>query len=233
MLREGKGGLRRIMLGIATCLLLGAVAPVMAQDRAPPRPQSDLWFDPTQLPSFVGTVERYLINPRGETDALLFREGPQIVFPPDVAQAVRDAAPVGRPITVWGIRARHAPVITMLAFAPNAESVPGVVDRFYWRLGGRSAAERAERISVSGTVKVPYFAPQGEIAGAILEDGTVITLPPGASDGFRELLRPGAKLAAEGPGVAGDQGRALAADRLGDTAENLKPVPVPEPQRRR
>ncbi|WP_203073767.1 hypothetical protein [Falsiroseomonas ponticola] len=228
---RGKGATRRIVLGLAACLSLAA--PAIAQDRPPPRPQSDLWFDPTQLPSFTGTVERYLINPRGETDALLFREGPQIVFPPDVAQAVRDAAPAGRPIIVWGIRARHAPVITMLAFAPNAESVPGVVDRFYWRLGGRSAAERAERVSVAGTVKAPYFAPQGEVAGAILDDGTVITLPPGASDGLRDLLRPGARLAAEGPGVAGDHGRALAADRIGDTVENLKPVTVPEPQRRR
>lgn len=231
MRSRGKGAPRRIVMGLAACLCLAA--PAIAQDRPPPRPQSDLWFDPTQLPSFTGTVERYLINPRGETDALLFREGPQIVFPPDVAQAVREAAPVGRPIIVWGIRARHAPVITMLAFAPNADSVPGVVDRFYWRLGGRGAAERAERISVAGTVKAPYFAPQGEIAGAILDDGTVITLPPGASDGFRDLLRPGARLAAEGPGVAGDHGRALAADRLGETAETLKPVPVPDPQRRR
>ena len=228
--------MRRIMLGFIACLI---AKPVLAQDRPPPapRPQSDLWFDPTQLPAFTGTVERYLINPRGETDALLFREGPQIVFPPDVAEAVRSTAPPGRPIIVWGIRARHAPVITMLAFAANGDGVPGVVDRFYWRLGGRSAQDRAERLSVSGTVKVPYFAPQGDIAGAILEDGTVITLPVGAADGFRDLLRAGARVAAEGPGVAGESGRALAADRLGENAENLRPVVNPglptDAQRRR
>ena len=200
-----------------------------AADRAPPA--SEIWFDPTQLPSFTGTVERYLLNPRGETDALLFREGPQVVFPPDAAEAVRAAAPPGRPIIVWGIRARHAPVITLLAFAPNAETQPAVVDRFYWRRS-RGGDRPTALVSVQGTVKVPYFGPQGDIGGAVLDDGTVVTVPPGAVEPLRDLLRPGAKLAAEGPGVAGEAGRALAAERIGESPEQLRPVPVPEAQPR-
>lgn len=193
------------------------------------RPSGDLWFDPTQLPSFTGTVERYLVNPRGETDALLFREGPQIVFPPDVAEAVRQAAPPGRPIIVWGIRARGAPVITMLAFAPNTEATPLVVERFYWRLSGRRALESGGRVRLTGTVKQPYYSPQGEVAGAILEDGSVVLLPQGAGEGFRDLLKPGAKLTAEGFGQDNEAGRAVLADRLGETAGALRPVAAPTP----
>ncbi len=170
-------------------------------------------------------MERYLLNPRGETDALLFREGPQVVFPPDVADAVRQAAAPGRPIIVWGIRARGAPVITMLAFAPNAETTPMVVERLYWRLFGRQPQEQPERVAAAGTVKQPYYAPQGETAGAVLEDGTVVLLPQGAAEGVRDLLRPGARLAAEGPGTAGETGRALLADRIGESASALRPVP--------
>lgn len=213
-------------------LLMGGVA--AAQDRPAPRSAaSEFWFDPTQLPSFTGTVDRFLINPRGETDALLFREGPQVVFPPEFGDVVRNAVPAGRPIVVWGIRARHAPVITMLAFAPNAEASPVVVERFYWRLLGRAATEQAERLSVAGTVKAPYFAPQGEVAGAVLEDGTVVTVPPGTAEALRDLLRPGARLAAEGRGVAGEAGRALAAERIGEDAAHLRPVPPPAEPRRR
>ncbi|MGG5823314.1 hypothetical protein [Falsiroseomonas sp. HW251] len=213
--------------------LFVAPLPVLAQPRAAGGAAAEFWFDPTQLPSFTGTVERYLVNPRGETDALLFREGPQIVFPPEFGEAVRTAIPAGRPIIVWGIRARHAPVITMLAFAPNQDSAPVVVDRFYWRMLGRSAAEQAERMAVAGTVKAPYYAPQGEVAGAVLDDGTVVTIPAGAAEALRDLLRPGAKLAAEGRGVAGEAGRAVAAERIGDSAENLRPVPPPADPRRR
>lgn len=222
--------MRLIILGLAA-FLLGV--PAAAQEQPPRGAAAEFWFDPTQLPSFTGTVERYLINPRGETDALLFREGPQIVFPPDVAETVRHAAPAGRPIIVWGIRARHAPVITMLAFAPSNEATPVVVDRVYWRLGGRAALDQAERLTVSGTVRSPYFAPQGEIAGAVLDDGTVVTVPQGTAEALRDLLRPGARLAAEGRGVANDLGRALAAERIGETPESLRPVPPPAEPRRR
>ncbi|WP_439597326.1 hypothetical protein [Falsiroseomonas sp.] len=217
----------RAMAGLALALILGA-GPALAQVPAPaapasPPPRAHFWFDPTQLPAFTGTVERYLVNPAGETDALMFREGPQVVFPPDMAAAVRRAAEPGQPLIVWGIRARQAPVITMLAFAASQEAEPGVVERFYWRLGG-APSERSQALSVSGTVKAPYFAPQGQLAGAVLEDGTVVVLPPGAAEPLRALLRAGARLAAEGRGFAGEAGRALAAERIGETAEALRPV---------
>lgn len=221
--------MRRLPLLLLALGLLGPL-PAAAQGgsapaKATPGRQSALWFDPTQLPSFTGTVERYLINPSGETDALIFREGPQIVFPPDVAEAVRKAAPPGRPLIVWGIRARTAPVITMLAFAPDADATPMVVERLYWRLAGREVRDSAMRLRVGGTVKQPYYSPQGEVAGAILEDGTVVLLPQGAAEGFKDLLKPGAKLTAEGPGQQNDAGRALLADRLGENADSLRAVP--------
>lgn len=210
-------------------LLLPALAlPVRAPAQAPGRP-GEIWFDPTQLPSFTGTVDRYLPNPRGETDGLVFKEGPQIVFPPDVAEAVRQAAPPGRPIVVWGIRARGAPVITMLAFAPASDQPPTVLDRFYWRLGGRQPLEAATHLAVSGTVKQPYYAPQGEVAGAILEDGTVVLVPQGTAEGARDLLKAGAKLAAEGMGQEGEAGRALLAAAIGEAPDALRPLP-PRPR---
>ncbi|NKE48327.1 hypothetical protein HB662_26365 [Roseomonas frigidaquae] len=215
----------RLLVLCAAALPLAA-APAVAQQPPDPAPRAHFWFDPTQLPTFTGTVDRYLVNPAGETDALLFREGPQVVFPPDVAEAVRQAGPAGQRLIVWGIRARQAPVITMLAFAATQEAEPGVVDRFYWRLGG-GPSEQSQRLAVSGTVRAPYFAPQGQVAGAVLEDGTVVLLPPGMAEPFADLLRGGARLAAEGRGFAGKAGRALVAERLGEAADALRPV-LPE-----
>lgn len=227
---------RRLFRALAGLLLAGAPALPRAQPAgggSAPRRAGDLWFDPTQLPAFTGVVERYLLNPDGQTDALLFREGPQIVFPPDMAEAVRQAAAPGRPLTVWGIRARSAPVITMLAFAPDAEATPRFVERPYWRPLGRQAQERMRRLSVAGTVRQPYWSPQGEVVGAVLEDGSVVLLPAGAT-APRDLFRAGARLAAEGPGarVPGTEGgppaaQALLAERLGETPEALRPLPEP------
>ncbi len=50
---------------------------------------------------------------------------------------------------------------------------------------------------------------------------------------LRDLLRPGARIVAEGRGVSGEAGRAVAAERIGDSPENLRPVPPPAEPRRR
>jgi hypothetical protein len=205
---------------LALTLLLVAGGAAMAN--APARP-AELWFDPTQLPSFTGTVERYLTNPAGETDALLFREGPQVVFPPTMAAAVQREAPPGGTLIVWGIRARQAPVITALAFARSQEATPRLMERLYWQPSGREPQERMVPLEASGKVRQPYYTPQGAVAGAILEDGTVILLPRNASDEFGELLRPGARLAATGPGTATEAGRALLAERIGPEPDALRP----------
>jgi len=144
---------------------------------------------------------------------------------------VRQVAAPGKPLTVWGIRARSAPVITMLAFAPNGEATPRIVERPYFRLGGRDVRDPMQRLRVSGTVRQPYWSPQGEVVGAVLEDGSVVLLPAGAEPP-RDLFRAGARLAAEGigstaPGAAGEPpaGRALVADRLGESLDALRPLP--------
>ncbi len=210
----------------------GTAAPSSPQARgaAQGAAAAHLWFDPTQLPTFTGTVESYLPNPRGEIDRLVFREGPQVVFPPDLAEGVRQAAPPGRPITVWGIRARNAPVITMLAYSANpAEMPPVLVDRLHLRPAEPGQLERPTPLAVGGVVKAPYYTPQGEVAGAILDDGSVVILtaramPP--AQPLRDLFRPGARLAAEGVGYAGEAGRALFAERIGGSPETLQPVPA-------
>jgi hypothetical protein len=60
----------------------------------------------------------------------------------------------------------------------------------------------------------------------------VITVPPGVAQKLGDLLRPGARIAAEGRGVEGEAGRALAAERIGENPESLHPLPAPEQPRR-
>lgn len=224
---------RRLFLPLLALPAFGAPA-IAGGDPAAGQDSGDdaVWFDPTQLPSFTGTVERYLPNPRGQTDALLFREGPQVVFPPEVAEAVRRVAPRGQTLVVWGIRARKAPVITMLAFARPGDSTPTVVERPYWRRSLGDPQARMTRLAISGKVMQPYYSPQGEVVGAILEDGTVVMVPPRAAERLADLLAPGASLAAEGQGVAEGDRRALMAERIGADPATLRPIAVPAPEAR-
>lgn len=191
-----------------------------------------LWFDPTQLPSFTGTVDRFLPTPDGKVDRLVFKEGPQIVFPPDAYDALREVASKGQPLVVWGIRARHAAVITMLAFgAPEGE--PTVLDRFYWRPEPVEEYGRRDMMLI-GKVWQPYLLPQGQAAGAILENGDVVRVDPSAATRFKDRFAEGARIVAAGPGMEMPLGKAIDADRIGDSVENLERLPPPRasPQNR-
>lgn len=186
-----------------------------------------LWFDPTQLPSFTGTVDRFLPTPDGKVDRLMFKEGPQIVFPPDAYDALREVASKGQPLVVWGIRARNAAVITMLAYgAPDRE--PTVLDRFYWRPEPARQQGRRE-MTLIGKVWQPYLSPQGQTAGAILENGEVIRIEPSAAGHFKDRFAEGARIVAAGTGVETPLGKAIDAERIGETVDKLDPVPQARP----
>ena len=212
----------------AICAALAAalvLAPPLIATAQPSK--TELWFDPTQLPSFTGVVDRFLPNPDGSVDRLIFKEGPQIAFPPDAFEAVREVAPVGRPLIVWGIRARSAPVITMLAFGvPDGE--PTILDRFYWRPDPGQKHARQE-ILLIGTVWVPYLSPQGKTAGAILENGDIIRVEPKVAALLKERFVAGAKIVAEGTGVDTPLGKAMDAERIGAAIATLERLPSPEP----
>lgn len=212
------------LIGRRAALLLPLLAAEFAFAQAPA--QNRLWFDPTQLPRFTGTVERYLPSPAGGVDSLIMREGVQLIFPADTGEAIRSAVPAGRPILVWGIRARSAPVITILAWATTPEEEPRFVERPSWWSG--TTAPGQARIAASGSVRQPLHNTRGEVNGALLEDGTVVRVPAEVAAARAELFRQGARLAATGLGVEGEGGRALFAESLGDNPQSMTPVaPAP------
>lgn len=212
---------RRSALAAGLALFLSGPREASAQGR-----NGRLWFDPTQLPSYTGVVERYLVNPEGKTDRLLFREGPQVIFPEHVADGIEAASPAGQSIIVYGIRARRAPAITMLAWARDGDAPVQFVDRPAWTFPEYRAA--GQRLQVEGTIRAPLFTAQGDTIGAILEDFTVIRVPLGVAIALGDRLNAGRRLAATGQGATvPNKGRSLDADRIGDAPDRLEPLPAP------
>lgn len=187
---------------------------------------SRLWFDPTQLPSFSGVVDRYLLTPEGKTDRLLFREGPQVLFPDHVADEIMAAVQPGQSIVVYGIRSRRVPAITLLAWAKDTSTAPRFVDRPSWTFPEYHAAD--ERLEVSGTIRAPLYTPQGDVIGVVLDEGVVIRLPAGVANAMGDKLAVGHMIAASGRGATVEnRGKALDADRIGEAPDKLGPLPAP------
>lgn len=185
-----------------------------------------LWFDPAQLPSYTGRLDRYLVNPAGEFDRLLFREGAQVVFSPSEAQEIAEAVRPGDSITVWGIRARTAPVITMLAWAKQDNDRPHFVAQPSWFAPTRRGTQR---ITLSGVIDRTLMTPQGEGMGVLLQSGDVIRLAPEVHAALGDALKDGATIFAEGLGFRREDRSAIDAERTGPDAAGMRSLPTPAP----
>jgi len=76
------------------------------------------------------------------------------------------------------------------------------------------------KLSAEGTVVRITTAPHGEPDGVLLQDGTIIKMPPPIAQQFAYLLRPDAVVAARGYGTRNQYGEALQATAFG-TPGNL------------
>lgn len=205
---------RRTTLLLAPALLLAGGA---AAQRGPA-----FWFDPTQLPSYSGRLERWIATPSGEVDRGMFREGTQFVFAPSEAEALMAGIESGAPISVWGIRARNAPVVLMMAWGKSDSEPVSFVERPAWFVAhdpGRDA------LRLSGRILAPLLTPRGEGMGVILAEGGAIRLEVDAHRTLGDLLKPGETIAAEGLGTRRRGLVAMDATAIGKTMDSLQPVP--------
>lgn len=211
---SGRVGRRNLLLAVA----MPAVAAAQGT--------RGVWFDPTQLPSYTGRLDRMLVNPAGETDRLLFREGAQVVMPPSEAQDLGEAVRPGDSLIVWGIRARGAPVITMLAWAKAEGERPRFVSQPSWFAPTRRGSQR---LQLAGVVDRTLLTPQGEGMGVLLVSGDVIRLSSAVHSALGDALKDGATIAAEGLGHRHGERISIDAERVGTEAGALRPLPEPPP----
>lgn len=197
------------------------VAPPAAPAALPP-PGAVMTAAPVQL---SGTVGRLLINPNGEIDSLLLRDGVQVPVPPPLSATLARALHPGDPVRVAGQRLGNLPVIaqaqvttaagdTLVSANPPPPAPP-------------AAPPALLPLSATGTVERPLYGPMGDVTGVLLRDGTVLHLPRPAADQLQGLLQPGATVAAKGFGVQSPLGRAIQVTALGQRSGAEVPVPTP------
>jgi hypothetical protein len=79
-------------------------------------------------------------------------------------------------------------------------------------------------MSATGIIKTLTYAPRGEIDGAVLDNGTIVHVPPPVGMQYAGLFRVGAPLAASGYGTANTFGRSLEATAIGPSASQMQTV---------
>lgn len=200
---------------LAATFLAGAAGIAIAQDVA--------IYDPGQLPATRGTVAEYSLTPRGDVDGLILTDGTEVHLPPHLGTALVYTVRPGDAVTIHGLRARAVPMVQAMSVSNDATGA-SVTDT---GLGGPRGVEQP--MTVQGRVKAQLHGPQGDMNGALLEDGTIVRLPPPEAQRLAADLSPGASLFVQGNGISGPLGRVIEARSIGPNPTRVARIAAPPP----
>jgi hypothetical protein len=132
----------------------------------------------------------------------------------------------GDAVTIRGLKARALPLVeaaSVTNFATGASVVdngpPGGPDRF------------AGELTTNGKIAAPLHGKRGEVNGAVLDNGSVLRMPPPEAERMQGLLQPGQPVTVRGTTLKTALGTVLEASAIGASPDQLtefsqRPGPV-------
>jgi hypothetical protein len=209
---------RVLLATLLTATALSAGAAVYGHPGAP------VW-DSSQLPETKGTVKQYTLTPRGDVDGLILADGTEVKLPPHLTTQIVFAVKPGDAVTVRGLKARALPLIDA-ASVTNFVTGVTVTDNGPPGGPGRIISETA----LTGRIAAALHGKRGEVNGALLENGTMLRLPPPEAERMQSLLQPGQSVAVRGAALVTPLGTVIEVRAIGSSPEQLTELDVRPPR---
>jgi len=197
-----------------------------AQDRASDHSLSVPVLDPPSMgkpPVADGVVERYLLNPRGDVNGLLLRDGSQMHVTLRAAQDLTKAVQPGDHIRVHGRRASDSPLVKpdVIINVTDGRSYT-VPYRLDLPMPPREERPTVTEMNAAGTIQVLLYDHLKDVVnGALLSDGTQVRLPPDVGEHFHASLQQDMDVEVRGYGTTTPYGSALEASAIGRKGQPL------------
>jgi hypothetical protein len=191
-------------------------------------------YDPRQFPAINGTVTRYTLTPRGDVDGLILADGTEVHFPPHLSTQLVYAVKPGDAVTVRGLKALSIPLVAAVAIT-NDRSGQTVTDNGPgFGPGPKGPGDAGQPTSVQGRIQAALHGPREDVNGALLDDGTILRLPPPEAERLGALLAPGQMVATQGDAIVTPMGRVLDVQAIGPSLTQLSYIqrPAPPPGKR-
>lgn len=216
-----------LAVGVET---LAVAQPLPRGSRPPAAPPA---IDPAYRSNFSGTVERYLLNPKGVVDGLFLSNGLQVKFPPHMANSLSAAVKPGDRVKVAGVpglSSNFGQEVRAYSIT-NTETQKTVLDQPPLYPPQPPVGSRYENLSAEGTAQHWLVGRRGEIKGIILSNGAQVRFPPHVGDQLTNLAQTGATIQAQGFGSRSSYGQVLEATSLTVDGQTI-PVQGSIPSRR-
>jgi hypothetical protein len=183
-------------------------------------------WDSTQLPETRGIVKQYTLTPRGDGDGLILNDGTEVTLPPHLTSQIVFAVRPGDAVTIHGLKARALPLVEAASVTNFATGVSVVDSR---PPGGPD----------SGKIASQLHGRRGEINGAVLDNGTIVRLPPPEAERMDAVIQPGQSVTVRGATLKTALGTVVDVTAIGASPDQLTelaarprpPGPRGEPRR--
>jgi hypothetical protein len=232
---KGETTMKRIALS-APAILLATAAFAQAPPPPPPTPPAGPAFAQQQLVTMNGIVQRFTLTPRGDLDGLILGDGTEteVHVPPHLSAELAAAVRPGDAVTISGYRSPTF-ALFIASSVTNTATNKTVVDRGPPPPGFAPPppppgmpAPGAHNASVQGRVQTLLHGPAGDVNGALLDNGTILRMPPHVAYQLASLLAPGQSIAAQGWQLDTAYGRVVEVQTIGASAAQLSPI-MPQP----
>ncbi|HEX3350223.1 MAG TPA: OB-fold nucleic acid binding domain-containing protein [Acetobacteraceae bacterium] len=199
---------------LAAALVAGTTGAALAQQQPT--------YDPAQLPAVQGKVAQYTLTPRGDVDGFMLDDGTQVHVPPFLSDQLVFAARPGDAVTIHGLKASAVPMVMALAVTNDASHVTvmaGGRPRAMWNDAGMDA---------QGAIKAQLHGRRGDLNGVVLQDGTIVRLPPPDAQKMASQLAVGQTVYVSGRGVQNALGKVIEARQIGPSKDQLTEIQAPQ-----
>lgn len=205
-----------LFLSAGLAVLLGSAAPVAAR-------ATDL----AGLPAYRGRVDLFTLTPRGEIDGLVLADGLEVKTPPHLSDAVAAAVRRGDTVTVLGLKAAALPLVQAMSISDEATGLTVRDEGPGWPAAVRhddGAAPPQPRRGLRARIRLVLHGMRGEVNGAVLDDGTVLRLPPPDAVRLAAVLAPGCVVVVDGLSRSWSLGTVIEISAVGTAADRMTPV---------
>jgi len=170
-----------------------------------------------------GIVDRYLLNPRGDVNGLLLRDGSQMHVTLRAAQDLTKAVQPGDHVRVHGRRVSDSPLVKpdVIINVTDGRSFT-VPYRLDLPMPAREERPTVTEMNAAGTIQVLLYDHLKDVVnGALLSDGTQVRLPPDVGEHFHASLQQNMDVEVRGYGTTTPYGSALEVIAIGRKGQPL------------
>jgi hypothetical protein len=156
------------------------------------------------------------LTPRGDVDGLILNDGTEVTLPPHMTSQIVFTVRPGDAVTIRGLKARALPLIEAASVTNFATGV-SVVDNGPPDGPGRFASEQ----TISGKIASQLHGKRGEINGAVLDNGTIVRLPPPEAERLDAMIQAGQWVTVRGATLKSALGTVIDVTAIGTSPDQL------------